>query len=168
MGEGGKPSLLFLDFLLLHHIMDAIQGSNLCRIIVLTNHVSTKMSRVSDFTWLGWLKANYKLRNKTTESFNIDLLVCFAIRNEIFIGTKLNKGLWACVPHSLLYCTNIVIFINHIRVFKFPQQWPRQQMLNNLLRDFEIKFSCNIIITNLWQVWLLQRYTQRNWSTLWG
>lgn len=60
------------------------------------------MSRVSDFTWLGCLKANYKLRNKTTDSFKIDLLVYFAIRNEIFTGTKLNKGLCACVPHSLL------------------------------------------------------------------
>jgi len=45
------------------------------------------MSRVTDFTWLGCLKANYKLLHKTTESLNIDLHVYFAIRNEIVIGT---------------------------------------------------------------------------------
>lgn len=80
------------------------------------------MSRVPDFTWLGYLKANYKLRNKTTESLNVDLHVYFAIRNEIFIGTELNRSLCACIPHSLLYSSNIAIFINHTRVFKFPQE----------------------------------------------
>lgn len=80
------------------------------------------MSRAPDFTWLGCLKANNKLRNKTTESLNIDLHVYFAIRNEIFIGAELKRGLCACIPHSLLYPSNIAIFINHTRVFKFPQE----------------------------------------------
>lgn len=80
------------------------------------------MSRVPDFTWLRCLKANYKLCDKTAESLNIDLDVYFTIRNEIFVGTELNRGLRACIPRSLLYSSNKAIFINHTRVFKFPQE----------------------------------------------